>query len=182
MSISDPQARLFIAISSSPPSSAGALFAAESAAARLKAADDVLGEIMSAPDKGIPQDLLGKSQCIVIVPGLKKGAFIVGGKYGRGFILCRESLRQRLVGPGWRHRRRRQFRLSDRRPGNRRGDARDEQARRGKASFEQVHARAETLPSRRAPSAARLPRIPILKCRPRFLRIRARAACSRASR
>jgi lipid-binding SYLF domain-containing protein len=76
--------------------SAGALLAADSAATRLGAADEVLGEIMSAPDKGIPQDLLDKSQCIVIVPGLKKGAFIVGGKYGRGFILCRNE-----SGSGW---------------------------------------------------------------------------------
>jgi lipid-binding SYLF domain-containing protein len=76
--------------------SAGTLFAAESASNRLKSADEVLVDIMSAPDKGIPQDLLGKSQCIVIVPGLKKGAFIVGGKYGRGFILCRNG-----SGNGW---------------------------------------------------------------------------------
>jgi lipid-binding SYLF domain-containing protein len=51
---------------------------------------------MGAPDKGIPQELLEKSQCIVIVPGLKKGAFIFGGKYGRGYILCRRS-----SGKGW---------------------------------------------------------------------------------
>src|ERR1700674_1171161 len=51
---------------------------------------------MATPDKAIPQDLLEKSQCIVIVPGVKKGAFIIGGKYGRGFILCRES-----SGTGW---------------------------------------------------------------------------------
>jgi lipid-binding SYLF domain-containing protein len=76
--------------------SVGALFGSESAANRLKTSDDVLTEIMTAPDKGIPQELLEKSQCIVIVPGVKKGAFIVGGKYGRGFILCRES-----AGTGW---------------------------------------------------------------------------------
>jgi SH3 domain-containing YSC84-like protein 1 len=76
--------------------SVGALFGSESAANRLKTSDQVLTEIMTAPDKGIPQDLLEKSQCIVIVPGVKKGAFIVGGEYGRGFILCRES-----SGTGW---------------------------------------------------------------------------------
>jgi lipid-binding SYLF domain-containing protein len=69
--------------------------AAESPASRLHEADEVLTEIMSAPDKGIPQDLLGKAQCIVIVPGVKKAAFIIGGKYGRGFILCRNT------GSGW---------------------------------------------------------------------------------
>jgi lipid-binding SYLF domain-containing protein len=76
--------------------SVGALFGAETSANRLQTANEVLGEIMGAPDKGIPQELLGKSQCVVIVPGLKKGAFIFGGKYGRGYILCRES-----SGRGW---------------------------------------------------------------------------------
>jgi lipid-binding SYLF domain-containing protein len=63
---------------------------------RLQAAAEVLGEIMSAPDRGIPQDLLDKSQCVVVVPGLKKGAFIIGGKYGKGFAECR-----REGGLGW---------------------------------------------------------------------------------
>ena len=71
--------------------SAGSLFGAETSAARLTTSDEVLTEIMSAPDKGIPRDLLEKSQCVVIVPGLKKGAFIIGGKYGRGYILCRAA-------------------------------------------------------------------------------------------
>ena len=44
---------------------------------------------MRTKDREIPQDLLEKAQCIVLVPGLKKGAFIVGGKFGRGFVLCR---------------------------------------------------------------------------------------------
>jgi SH3 domain-containing YSC84-like protein 1 len=75
--------------------SAGLLYGAGDAAQRLDAAADVMTEIMSAPDKGIPQDLLGKAECIVIVPGLKKGAFIVGAKYGKGFMLCRKA------GAGW---------------------------------------------------------------------------------
>src|ERR1700758_1179492 len=58
---------------------------------RLQASTDVLHEIMSAPDKGIPKDLLSKAQCIVIVPGLKKAAFIFGGDYGRGFAICRNQ-------------------------------------------------------------------------------------------
>jgi lipid-binding SYLF domain-containing protein len=58
--------------------SAGLLYGGENAETRLQTSAEVLTEIMSAPDKGIPQDLLEKSQCIVIVPGLKKGAFIVG--------------------------------------------------------------------------------------------------------
>ncbi len=63
---------------------------------RLEDASDVMKEIMDTADKGIPQDLLNKAQCIVIVPGLKKGAFIVGGKYGKGFVNCRKQ-----GGEGW---------------------------------------------------------------------------------
>jgi lipid-binding SYLF domain-containing protein len=63
---------------------------------RLEASADMMSEIMSAPDKGIPQDLLRKAECIVVVPGVKKGAFIVGAKYGRGFMLCRKE-----GGVGW---------------------------------------------------------------------------------
>jgi len=63
---------------------------------RLEASAEMMTEIMSAPDKGIPQDLLRKAECIVIVPGVKKGAFIVGAKYGRGFMLCRKE-----GGVGW---------------------------------------------------------------------------------
>jgi lipid-binding SYLF domain-containing protein len=64
---------------------------------RLRTATTVLHEILSAPDKGIPEDLLEKAQCVMIVPGLKKGAFIVGGEYGRGFALCRHD--ERWGGP-----------------------------------------------------------------------------------
>jgi lipid-binding SYLF domain-containing protein len=62
---------------------------------RLDAAANVFSEIMSAPDKGIPEELLEKAACVVIVPGVKKGAFIIGAKYGRGFIVCRKP------GSGW---------------------------------------------------------------------------------
>jgi lipid-binding SYLF domain-containing protein len=58
---------------------------------RLNEAATVFSEVMDAPDKGIPQDLLEKANCIVIVPGLKKGAFIVGAKYGKGFVSCRQA-------------------------------------------------------------------------------------------
>jgi len=58
---------------------------------RLSDAATVFSEIMDAPDKGIPQDLLDKAHCIVIVHGLKKGAFIVGAKYGKGFVSCRNQ-------------------------------------------------------------------------------------------
>src|SRR3984893_9807537 len=62
---------------------------------RLDEAAAVFQEIMATPDRSIPQDLLDKSQCIVIVPGLKKGAFILGGKYGKGYLSCRRQ------GAGW---------------------------------------------------------------------------------
>src|ERR1051325_3446364 len=63
---------------------------------RLADSASLFSEIMGAPDKSIPQDLLNKSQCIVLVPGLKKGAIGFGGKYGRGFALCRAA-----SGQGW---------------------------------------------------------------------------------
>jgi lipid-binding SYLF domain-containing protein len=56
---------------------------------RLRTSGAVFHEIMSAPDRGIPHDLLDKAQCVVIVPELKKAAFIVGAEYGRGFAVCR---------------------------------------------------------------------------------------------
>src|ERR1700736_2298780 len=63
---------------------------------RLNDAATVLSEVMGAPDKGILQELLEHAHCIVIVPDLKTGAFIVGGKYGKGYLSCRSK-----VGPGW---------------------------------------------------------------------------------
>jgi lipid-binding SYLF domain-containing protein len=58
---------------------------------RLRNAAASIKEIMDTPDKGIPQDLFDKAQCIIIIPGLIKGAFVWGGKYGRGFASCRMS-------------------------------------------------------------------------------------------
>lgn len=63
---------------------------------RLDNAATVFQEIMEAGDKSIPQDLLNKAQCAIVVPGLKKGAFIIGAKYGRGFVSCRKK-----DGVGW---------------------------------------------------------------------------------
>ena len=62
---------------------------AETAAERLAESATILKEVMDAPDKGIPSDLLRSAHCVVIVPGLKKAGLIVGGKYGRGFLVCR---------------------------------------------------------------------------------------------
>lgn len=72
------------------------VFAQSNEEKRLKAAGDVLHEIMEVPEKGIPQELLDKSECAVVIPGLKKGAFILGGKYGKGFFTCRNT-----KGDGW---------------------------------------------------------------------------------
>jgi SH3 domain-containing YSC84-like protein 1 len=65
-------------------------------AERLDDSAALFSEIMAAPDKSIPQDLLDKSYCIVLVPGLKKGAFGIGGKFGRGYSICRHT-----GGEGW---------------------------------------------------------------------------------
>src|SRR5262245_56631580 len=48
-------------------------------------------EIMSAPDQGIPQELLDRAQCVAVFPSVKKGGFIVGGQYGKGLISCRRA-------------------------------------------------------------------------------------------
>jgi lipid-binding SYLF domain-containing protein len=73
------------------------LFAADNEPAqRLDAAAAVLSDIMATPDKGIPQDLLQKAHCIVIVPDLKTAAFVFGGKYGKGYLSCRNT-----NGAGW---------------------------------------------------------------------------------
>ncbi|MDX2149490.1 MAG: lipid-binding SYLF domain-containing protein [Bryobacteraceae bacterium] len=71
------------------------LFAQSEDVRRINEAAEVLNEVMGISDKAIPQELLDKAECAVIVPGLKKGAFIVGGKYGRGFVSCRTN------GVGW---------------------------------------------------------------------------------
>jgi lipid-binding SYLF domain-containing protein len=56
---------------------------------RVQAAADVLNEIESAPDSGIPQEILGSAECVAVVPSMLKGGFIVGAKYGRGLASCR---------------------------------------------------------------------------------------------
>ena len=58
-------------------------------AERLGAATDVMNEIMSTPDKGIPRNILSGASCVVVVPHYKKGAFVVGAQYGKGVGTCR---------------------------------------------------------------------------------------------
>jgi lipid-binding SYLF domain-containing protein len=56
---------------------------------RLDASVETLEAMMAASDHGIPQDLLAKARCVVVVPGMKKAGFIFAAKYGRGFAACR---------------------------------------------------------------------------------------------
>jgi len=58
---------------------------------RVQAAADVLNQIESAPDSGIPREILSKAECMAVVPSMLKGGFIVGAKYGRGLASCRTS-------------------------------------------------------------------------------------------
>jgi SH3 domain-containing YSC84-like protein 1 len=59
------------------------------ASGRVEAAGTVLDEIEGAPDKGIPEEVLGSAECVAVVPSLLKGGFIFGGRYGRGVASCR---------------------------------------------------------------------------------------------
>lgn len=61
---------------------------------RLQSSADVLNEVMSAPDKGIPQQILSGANCVAVIPSYKKGAFLVGVQYGQGVATCR-------TGHGW---------------------------------------------------------------------------------
>jgi len=76
--------------------SLGLVYAQSENVKRLEEAATVFDEVMSISDKAIPQALLDKSECAIVVPGLKKGAFIIGGKFGRGFVSCRKK-----GGAGW---------------------------------------------------------------------------------
>jgi lipid-binding SYLF domain-containing protein len=58
---------------------------------RIQASTDVFNEIMTAPDKGIPRNLLSKAHCIVIVPSMIRGGFVVGFQYGVGVATCRRT-------------------------------------------------------------------------------------------
>jgi lipid-binding SYLF domain-containing protein len=63
---------------------------------RLDASADTLNDMMRAADKGIPQELIEKARCVVVIPGMKKAGFIFGAELGRGFAACRKS-----GGSGW---------------------------------------------------------------------------------
>jgi len=63
----------------------------EGEAERVKAAADVLNEIMATPDKGIPQEIMDSAKCVGVVPSLKKGGFIFGAEYGKGVASCHNA-------------------------------------------------------------------------------------------
>jgi lipid-binding SYLF domain-containing protein len=90
--------RLFLSVLLTVPVFTGIAFADDDhdASKRIRESAAVLGEIMNAGDKAIPDDLLGKAQCVGIVPNLKRAGFIVGAKYGKGVITCRTE-----NGAGW---------------------------------------------------------------------------------
>ena len=85
-----------LAIAGSISSTAFAADRAIKVADRLEASADTLTAMMRADDQGIPQDLIDKAHCVVVVPGMKKAGFIFGAEYGRGFAVCR-----RHTGVGW---------------------------------------------------------------------------------
>jgi lipid-binding SYLF domain-containing protein len=58
---------------------------------RFRESASVFSEIMNAGDRGIPEDLLEKANCVAIVPGLKRAGFIIGGQYGKGVLTCRST-------------------------------------------------------------------------------------------
>ncbi|HTV65386.1 MAG TPA: lipid-binding SYLF domain-containing protein [Bryocella sp.] len=58
---------------------------------RLRDSYDVLKQVLAAPDKGIPEDLLNKAECVVVFPSVKKAAFVFGASYGRGVMTCRSG-------------------------------------------------------------------------------------------
>jgi lipid-binding SYLF domain-containing protein len=66
-------------------------FAQQKEADRLHESYAVLKAVLGMPDKGIPRDLLNKAECVIVVPSVKKAAFVVGASYGRGVMTCRSG-------------------------------------------------------------------------------------------
>ncbi len=96
--------------------SGATMFASDNPEKRITESATVLNEIMATKDRGIPEDLLEKAQCVGIVPDLKRAGLIIGAKYGKGVVVCRTPNRP-----------------TDRSRGNGRRFHRDESARHGQA-------------------------------------------------
>lgn len=60
-------------------------------AKRLNRSAQVFREILSAPDQSVPRDLLERSHCVLIIPSMLKGGFVLGGRYGKGVVSCRKE-------------------------------------------------------------------------------------------
>jgi lipid-binding SYLF domain-containing protein len=58
---------------------------------RLRESASILSDLRAAPDKGIPEELWNKAECVLVIPSMKKAAFIVGGEYGSGVMSCRRA-------------------------------------------------------------------------------------------
>jgi lipid-binding SYLF domain-containing protein len=85
--------RRFVIAASLATLAAPPLFAALNSAQtrRIEDAGTVLTEIHKVPDKDVPQDLWDKASCVMVIPGLKKAAFVIGGEYGKGLMSCRRD-------------------------------------------------------------------------------------------
>src|SRR5260221_13604727 len=75
-------------LASGPVASAKNATEARAEQDRLQNAGKVMQEILNVPDD-IPQDLIDKARCVVVMPSVLKAAFLVGGSYGRGTLICR---------------------------------------------------------------------------------------------
>jgi len=58
---------------------------------RVQKATEVVAALREAPDRGIPEDLWGKAECVIVMPSVKKAAFGVGGEFGKGVMSCRQA-------------------------------------------------------------------------------------------
>jgi lipid-binding SYLF domain-containing protein len=63
----------------------------EKVADRFWESTKLLEQLVSAPDGGIPEDLIERAECVGVIPGVKRAAFGIGGRYGRGLVVCRQD-------------------------------------------------------------------------------------------
>jgi SH3 domain-containing YSC84-like protein 1 len=80
-----------VAVTSAAAQSDSGTKPATKAAARVQSAADVLNEIQSAPDTGIPEEVMGSAECVAVVPSMLKAGFVFGARYGRGVASCRTA-------------------------------------------------------------------------------------------
>ena len=85
--------RRFVIVMSLAAVAIAPLWAAVSTAEKrgIEDAATVLADISDVPEKGVPKDLWNKAACVMVIPGLKKAAFVIGGEYGKGLMSCRRG-------------------------------------------------------------------------------------------